>query len=147
LYQALKDLDYKDLLSRYYSGRKPGKIPKKVRAQLAELMPKNREHGQEVLPEGFESISTFSEPLKLPQVFQQPLLPDSWYKARAEIIRKMYPELSRHKKTKTKSWKEVYNEYLAEMSRISSLKADVIKEQNLEGSILEEAKRKMLEEE
>jgi hypothetical protein len=40
LYQALKDLEYKDLLARYYSGRKPGKIPKKVRAQLAELMPK-----------------------------------------------------------------------------------------------------------
>jgi predicted ATPase len=40
LYQTLKDLEYKDFLSRYYLGRKPGKIPKKVRAQLAELMPK-----------------------------------------------------------------------------------------------------------
>jgi hypothetical protein len=59
----------------------------------------------------------------------------------------MYPELSRHKKTKTKSWKEVYNEYLAEMRRIPSLKADVIKEQNLERSNLEEAKRRILEEE
>jgi hypothetical protein len=59
----------------------------------------------------------------------------------------MYPELSRHMKTKTKSWKEVYYEYLAEMRRIPSLRADVIKEQNLERSNLEEAKRKMLEEE
>jgi hypothetical protein len=43
----------------------------------------------------------------------------------------MYPELTRHKKTKTKSWKEVYNEYIAEMKRIPSLRADVIKEQKL----------------
>jgi hypothetical protein len=59
----------------------------------------------------------------------------------------MYPELSRHKKTKTKSWKEVYNEYLAEMSRIPSLRADVIKEQSFERSSLEAAKKGILEEE
>jgi hypothetical protein len=59
----------------------------------------------------------------------------------------MYPGLSRHKKTKAKSWKEVYNEYLAEMSRIPSLKADVIKEQNFERSNLEAARRGILEEE
>jgi hypothetical protein len=59
----------------------------------------------------------------------------------------LYPELSRHKKTKTKSWKEVYNEYLAEMSRIPELRADVIKEQNFERSNLEAAKRGILEEE
>jgi hypothetical protein len=59
----------------------------------------------------------------------------------------MYPELSIHKKTKTKSWKEVYNEYLAEMSRIPALRADAIKEQNFERSNLEAAKRGILEEE
>jgi hypothetical protein len=59
----------------------------------------------------------------------------------------MYPEFSRHKKTKSKSWKEVYNEYLAEMSRIPSLRADVIKEQNFERSNLEAARRGILEEE
>jgi hypothetical protein len=58
----------------------------------------------------------------------------------------LYPELSRHKKTKTKSWKEVYNEYLAEMSRYSTLKADVIKEQNFERSNLEATKKGILEE-
>jgi hypothetical protein len=60
----------------------------------------------------------------------------------------MYPELPRqHKKTKTKSWKEVYNEYIAEMKRIPELKADAIKEQNFERSSLEAAKRGLLEEE
>jgi hypothetical protein len=59
----------------------------------------------------------------------------------------LYPQLSRHKKTKTKSWKEVYNEYLAEMSRIPELRADVIKEQSFERSSLETAKRGLLEEE
>jgi hypothetical protein len=92
--------------------------------------------GQEVLPEGSETISTLSEPTtvyyssepqQLSQLLQQPLLPDTWYKTRVEIIRKMYPELMRHKKTKRKSWKEVYNEYIAEMRRIPSLKADAIK--------------------
>jgi hypothetical protein len=52
-----------------------------------------------------------------------------------------------HKKIKTKSWKEVYNEYLADMSRIKELRADVIKEQNFERSALEAAKRGLLEEE
>jgi hypothetical protein len=69
------------------------------------------------------------------------VLSDAWYKKRVEIIRNLYPTLSRHKKTKTKSWKEVYNEYLAEKSRILSLKADVLKEQNIERSTMEAVKR------
>jgi hypothetical protein len=111
--------------------------------------------GQEVLPEGSETITTSSEPTiyyssepqQLSQLPQQPLLPDTWYKTRVEIIRKMYPELPRHKKTKTKSWKEVYNEYIAEVRRISSLKADALKEQNFEKSAIEAARRGLLEEE
>jgi hypothetical protein len=60
----------------------------------------------------------------------------------------MYPELPRqHKKTKTKSWKEVYNEYLADMSRIKELRSDALKEQNIERSALELAKKGLLEEE
>jgi hypothetical protein len=84
---------------------------------------------------------------QLTQIFQQPLLPDSWYQTRFEMIRKLYPYLTRQKKTKTKSWKEVYNEYLAEMSRNPTLKADVIKEQKIERSAIEAAKRGLLEEE
>jgi hypothetical protein len=83
---------------------------------------KNRKRWAGSPAEGSETATTLSEPTtryyssepqQLTQLLQQPLLPDSWYKTRVEIIRKMYPELSRHKKTKTKSWKEVYNEYLA----------------------------------
>jgi hypothetical protein len=60
----------------------------------------------------------------------------------------MYPELPRqHKKTKTKSWKEVYNEYIADMRNTPGLKADALKEQNIERSSLEAAKRGLLEEE
>jgi hypothetical protein len=60
----------------------------------------------------------------------------------------MYPELPRqHKKTKTKSWKEVYNEYIADMSHTPGLKADALKEQNIERSSLELAKSGLFEEE
>jgi hypothetical protein len=59
----------------------------------------------------------------------------------------LYPELSKHLKTKRKSWKDVYNEYLAEMNQIPSLRADVIKERNIEKSSLEEVIKGMLEEE
>jgi hypothetical protein len=59
----------------------------------------------------------------------------------------LYPELSRHAKTKRKSWKDVYNEYLAEMNRIPALRPDVIKERNIEKSSLEELIKGMLEEE
>jgi hypothetical protein len=83
----------------------------------------------------------YPQPEQLPQILQQPVLSDAWYEKRVEIIRKLYPALTRHKKTKTKSWKEVYNEYLAEMSRIPTLKAEVLKEQNIERSTMEAVRR------
>jgi hypothetical protein len=100
---------------------------------------------EEVLSEGTTVL--YPQPEQLTQTLQQPLLSDKWYKKRVEVIRKMYPYLTRHKKTKTRSWREVYNEYLADMSRIPELKADVIKEQNFERSDLVAAKRGSLEEE
>jgi hypothetical protein len=48
----------------------------------------------------------YPQPEQLTQILQQPVLSDAWYKKRVEIIRKLYPTLSRHKKTK-KSWKEI----------------------------------------
>jgi hypothetical protein len=87
----------------------------------------------------------YPQPEKLTQILLQPL-PDDWYKKRVEMIRKLYPYLTRHKKTKIKSCKEVDNEYLAEMNRTPQLKADVLKEQNLERSAIEAAKRGLLEE-
>jgi hypothetical protein len=83
----------------------------------------------------------YPQPEQLTQILQQPVLSDAWYKKRVEIIRKLHPQLTRHKKTKTKSWKEVYNEYIAEMSRIPSLKADALKEQNFERSAIEAVRR------
>jgi hypothetical protein len=59
----------------------------------------------------------------------------------------MYPGLPRHHKSKYKKWKQVYNEYINEMKNDPSLKADVIKEQNIEIEALELAKRGLLEEE
>jgi hypothetical protein len=59
----------------------------------------------------------------------------------------MYPGLPRHNKSKFKTWKQVYNEYINEMKNVPSLKADVIKEQNIERDALELAKRGLLEEE
>jgi hypothetical protein len=106
--------------------------------------------GQEVLPEASETATTLSEASTryYSEPFQQPSLPGSWYKERVYIIRRLYPELPRqHKKTKRKSWKDVYNEYLADMRATPGLKADVIKEQNFERSNLEAAKKGILEEE
>jgi hypothetical protein len=105
--------------------------------------------GQEVLPEASETATTLSEASTkcYSEPFQQPSLPGTWYKERVYIIRRLYPELSRHIKTKRKSLKDVYNEYLKEMSLIPTLGADVIKERELEKSSLEELIKGMLEEE
>jgi hypothetical protein len=105
--------------------------------------------GQEVLHKASETASTLSETSTryYSEPFEQPSLPGTWYKERVYIIRRLYPELSRHVKTKRKSWKDVYNEYLAEMSRYPTLKADVIKERELEKSSLEELIKGMVEEE
>jgi hypothetical protein len=70
-----------------------------------------------------------------------------WYYNRVLKIRSKYPQLPRHNKSKYKTWKQVYNEYINEMKNDPSLKADVIKEQNIEREALEAAKRGLLEEE
>jgi hypothetical protein len=94
-------------------------------------------------PSTVSEVSTryYSEPL------EQITLPGTWYKNEVSIIRKLYPELSRHNKTKRNTWKDVFNEYIAEMQRTPSLRADAIKYRNLEKEALEEEIKKRLEEE
>jgi hypothetical protein len=59
----------------------------------------------------------------------------------------MYPDLPRRNKSKYKTWKQVYNEYINEMKNVPNLKGDVIKKQKIEREALELAKRGLLEEE
>jgi hypothetical protein len=73
-------------------------------------------------------------------------LPELWYYNRVLKIRSKYLGLPRHNVSKKKTWKQVYNEYINDMKKDPSLKADVIKEQNEEKNALEQQKKGLLKE-
>jgi CTP:phosphocholine cytidylyltransferase-like protein len=122
---------------------------KRQNTQSFRIAKKIESVGQEVLPEVSETASVVSDPSTTSTIYygEEPTLPDFWYQQRVELIRKMYPDLPRHHKSKNKTWKQVYNEYINEMRKVPNLKADVIKEQKIERDALELAKRGLLEEE
>jgi hypothetical protein len=94
------------------------------------------------LPSGTTVL--YPQPEQLTQILLRPL-PDEWYEERVDIIKALYPHLPRHHKSRYKSWHEVYNQYIDEMKKDSSLLADVVKERDIERAAVEDYNRKLLE--